>query len=107
VDAEIRAMPGGFSGNFIVQPGVDPAVIELEYVGATELTIDSGGRLRIRGADGVWIDGVPESWQDGPAGREPVESHYELRGGNKFGFTIGSYDTGRPLVVDPPSERAN
>ena len=45
VDAEIRAQPGGFSGNFIVAPGVDPAVIELEYVGATELTVDAAGRL--------------------------------------------------------------
>jgi hypothetical protein len=107
IDAEIRAQPGGFSGNFIVQPGVDPATIELEYVGATELTLDSAGRLRVRAADGVWIDGVPESWQDGPAGREPVESRYELRGGNKFGFILGSYDTGRPLIVDPPSERSN
>jgi hypothetical protein len=107
VDAELKAQPGGFSGNFIVAPGVDPSVVELEYVGATELTIDPTGRLRIRGADGVWIDGLPESWQDGPNGREPVESHYELRGGNRFGFSIGSYDTSRPLTVDPPSEKAN
>jgi hypothetical protein len=107
VDAELKAQPGGFSGNFIVAPGVDPSVVELEYVGATELTIDPTGRLHIRGADGVWIDGLPESWQDGPNGREPVESHYELRGGNRFGFSIGSYDPSRPLTVDPPSEKAN
>ena len=106
VDAEIVAQPGGFSGNFIVQPGVDPAVIELEYVGATELTVDPAGRLHVRGADGVWIDGTPESWQEGPSGREPVESRYELRGDGRFGFVLGSYDPSRPLVVDPPSERA-
>jgi hypothetical protein len=107
VDAEFKAQPGGFSGNFIVSPGVDPSVVELEYVGATELTIDPTGRLRIRGADGVWIDGLPESWQDGPNGREPVESHYELRGGNRFGFSVGAFDPSRPLTVDPPSEKAN
>ena len=27
VDAEIRAQPGGFAGNFIFHPGVDPSVI--------------------------------------------------------------------------------
>jgi hypothetical protein len=107
IDAEIRAQPGGWAANFIVQPGVDPAAIELEYVGATELTVDEAGRMRVRGADGVWIDGTPESWQDGPNGREPVESRYELRGGTRFGFFVGSYDPSRPLVVDPPSERAD
>ena len=107
IDAEIRAQPGGFSGNFIVAPGVDPAAIELEYVGATELTIDAAGRLYVRGPAGLWIDGTPESWQDGPSGREPVESRYELRGAGRFGFVVGPYDPSRPLIVDPPSERAS
>jgi hypothetical protein len=107
VDAELKAQAGGFSGNFIVQPGVDPSVVELEYVGATDLSVDAAGRLHVRTTGGLWIDGTPESWQDGPSGREPVESHYELRGGNKFGFGVGSYDPSRPLVVDPPSERAS
>jgi hypothetical protein len=106
VDAELRAQPGGFASNFIVEPGADPTAIELEYVGVTGLTIDQAGRLHVRGAEGVWIDGTPESWQDGPSGREPVESHYELRGGGRFGFVVGPYDPSRPLVVDPPSERS-
>jgi len=106
IDSVMKAMPGGFSVNFMVQPGVDPSIIELEYVGATELTVDAAGRLHVKTAGGTWIDGTPETWQDGPAGREPVESSYMLLGGNRFGFNIGSYDPSRPLVVDPPSERA-
>ena len=106
VDAEFKGQAGGVVGYFIVAPGADPAAIELEYVGATDLTIDRAGRLHVRGADGVWIDGTPESWQDGPSGREPVASSYELRGGNRFGFIVGPYDPNRPLVVDPPSERS-
>ena len=74
VDAVIRTMPGGWSSNLIVQPGVNPGVIEMEYVGATELTVDRAGRLHVQIADGEWIDGTPESWQDGPSGREPVDS---------------------------------
>ena len=107
VDAEIRALPGGWSANFIVEPGVNPSVIELEYVGATELTVDRAGRLHVRTSDGLWVDGTPESWQVGPSGREAVESHYELRGGGRFGFVVGPYDPSRPLVVDPPSERVS
>jgi hypothetical protein len=106
VDAVIRTMPGGWACNMIVQPGVNPGVIEMEYVGATELTIDRAGQLHIRNADGEWIDGTPESWQDGPSGREPVASSHELRGGNRVGFVVGPYDPSRPLVVDPPSERS-
>ena len=107
IDAEIRVLPGGWAANMIVEPGVDPAVIELEYVGATELTIDPAGRLHVRTANGTWVDGTPESWQVGPSGRELVESSYELRGGTRFGFVVGPYDPSRPLVVDPPSERIN
>ena len=106
IDAVIRTMPGGWACNMIVQPGVNPGVIEMEYVGATELTVDRAGRLHARTADGEWIDGTPESWQDGPSGRESVASGYELRGGNRFGFVVGPYDPNRPLVVDPPSERS-
>jgi len=105
IDVVLRTMPGGSASNMIVQPGVDSSVIEMEYVGATALTVDPAGHLHVQYAGGEWIDGTPESWQDGPAGREPVASSYELRGGNRFGFTVGSYDPSRPLVVDPPSQR--
>ena len=107
IDAEIRAMPGGWAANMIVAPGIDPATIEFEYVGATELTVDPLGRLRVRTENGTWIDGTPESWQIGPNGKEPVQSSYELRGGTRFGFTVGPYDPSRTLIVDPPSERVN
>jgi hypothetical protein len=107
IDAVIRAIPGGWACNLIVEPGVDPGVIDMEYVGATALAIDQAGRLRVRVPGGEWIDGTPESWQDGPSGRESVESHFELRGGTRFGFVVGPYDPSRPLVVDPPSERSN
>jgi hypothetical protein len=106
IDAVIRTMPGGWLCEMIVQPGVDPSIIVTEYVGATELKVDQAGRLHVRSDQGSWIEGTPVSWQDGPAGREPVESSYELRGGNLVGFVVGPYDPSRPLVVDPPSERA-
>jgi hypothetical protein len=106
IDAVIRTMPGGWACNMIVEPGVNPGVIEMEYIGATELTVDRAGRLHVRSAGGEWIEGTPESWQDGPSGREPVASAFELRGGTRFGFAVGSYDPSRPLVVDPPSERS-
>jgi len=107
IDTVIKTQPGGWSSNMIVQPGVDPSIIQLEYVGATELSVDQAGRLHVKTADGEWIDGTPETWQDGPAGREPVQSSYSLLGGTMFGFNVGSYDPSRPLVVDPPSERAS
>src|SRR3712207_7851901 len=36
IDAVIRTQPGGWACDLIVEPGVDPGVIEMEYVGATE-----------------------------------------------------------------------
>jgi len=107
IDAVISTMSGGWSCNLIVEPGADPSAIDMEYVGATALTIDPAGRLHSQGAGGEWVDGTPESWQDGLSGREPVDSSFQLLGGGHFGFNVGSYDPGRPLVVDPPSVRVN
>ena len=104
VDAVIKARPNGVAYDLIVQPGADPGAIELEYVGATELVIEPDGRLRARTPAGGWVEGIPESWQDGPLGREKVSATFELRGGGRFGFVVGPYDLSRPLVIDPPVE---
>jgi len=34
----------------------------------------------------------------------PVDAHYTLLGGGQVGFTLGSYDRGQPLVIDPVLE---
>jgi len=107
VDMVIRATPTGWASNMIVAPGVDPSIVQMEYVGATDLTLDASGRLHIQGPGGEWIDGVPESWQDGPTGRTPVDSSFVLFGGGRFGFNVGGYDPSSPLVIDPPAEPAN
>lgn len=101
IDAVIRTLPTGTAYDLIVQPGTSPSVIDLEYENVTELTIGSDGRLRGRGPAGDWSDSPPESWQDGPSGREMVPTRYQLRGGSRFGFVVGPYDPSRPLVVDP------
>ena len=104
VDMVIRATPNGWASNMIVAPGVDPSTVQMEYVGATSLTLDASGRMHILGPGGEWVDGVPESWQDGPTGRTPVDSSFVLFGGGRFGFNVGGYDPSSPLVIDPPSE---
>lgn len=105
IDTVLKVQAGGFAIHHLVEPGVDPSAIQLEYAGATALKIDEAGRLVVEAARGTWRSSAPESWQDGPNGREPVESHFNLLGGNFFGFSLGAYDPSRPLVVDPPSER--
>jgi hypothetical protein len=107
VDLVIRSTPTGWSSNAIVAPGVDPSTVVMEYVGVTNLTLDAAGRLHIQGTGGEWIDGAPESWQDTPTGRTPVDSSFVLFGGGRFGFNVGGYDTGSPLTIDPPAERVN
>jgi hypothetical protein len=104
VDVVIRTTPTGWASNAIVAPGVDPSTIVMEYVGSTGLSLDASGQMHIQGPGGEWIDGLPESWQDGPTGRTPVDSSYVLFGGGRFGFNVGGYDPSSPLVIDPPAE---
>lgn len=106
VDVVIRTTSTGVAYDLIVQPGADPTVVELTYPDAITLSIEPDGRLRSQGSAGGWIDGLPESWQDGSAGRDSVPTHFELRGGSRFGFVVGPYDPARPVVIDPPMEPA-
>ena len=106
VDAVIKATPNGLAYDLLVQPGVDPAVIDLAYVGATGLAIEAG-RLRTRTPDGSRPSGLPESWQDGPNGRATVTSAFELRGDGLFGFTVGPFGPNRVLLIDLPDAPSN
>jgi hypothetical protein len=106
VDAVVKATPYGLAYDLLVQPGADPSVIDLAYVGATGLTIDNG-HLRTQTPDGNRLSGLPESWQDGPNGRENVDSAFVLRGDGHFGFSVGPFDPSRVLLIDPPDAPTN
>jgi uncharacterized protein (TIGR03437 family) len=84
----------------VVAPGVDPRQIQIVFDGASDLKVDRNGDLLMR-ASGQWLRfRSPTIYQDVRGEKKPVAGHYALRG-RRVGFSVSSYDTSLPLVIDP------
>jgi glucose/arabinose dehydrogenase len=101
IDAAFYGNQNRFEYDFIVNPGSTPAMIDLAFEGASTVTVDDDGDLLIS-VDGEQIRQVrPIIYQEIGGRRIPVEGAYVVRDTNRVGFTVGSYDQGEPLVIDP------
>jgi hypothetical protein len=105
--------------DFVVAPGADPKQVRLHFAGAEKLKLNSDGDLVVVAKNGEIAFHKPVVYQvkDGqltrgqleagqPAGesagqRELVEGKFSLLAKNVVGFTLGSYDRSRAVVIDP------
>jgi len=86
--------------DFVVAPGADPRQIQIVFDGAGKLKVDRNGDLVMRAA-GQWLRfRSPTLYQEIHGEKRPVKGQYALRG-RRVGFTVSSYDTSLPLVIDP------
>jgi uncharacterized repeat protein (TIGR01451 family) len=89
--------------DFVVAPGRDPRVIGLNFTGADRLEIEPASGdllLHVAGGDPV-RQHKPVTYQVIDGTRREVESRYVLAENARVQFEVGSYDTTRPLVIDP------
>jgi len=91
---------------FVVAQGADPSQIRLAYRGAESVSLDEAGQLHVVTPVAGFQDDVPISYQNLDTGRAAVATAYSLPvdgpdGSREYGFELGSYDTSRPLVIDP------
>ena len=91
---------GRLEYDFQVAPGSDPGQAELEFNGAKKLELNDGA-LVIHGEGGSVRLGAPRVYQEIGGKRQSVAGSFVLRGANRAGFAIGSYDHARELVIDP------
>ena len=87
--------------DFVLAPGADAAAIGLRHEGAEALALDKAGNLMVQTSVGTVVEHAPRAWQADAAGhRQAVPCHYELADGT-VRFTLGRYDHGRALTIDP------
>ncbi|HEY4661552.1 MAG TPA: SBBP repeat-containing protein, partial [Terriglobales bacterium] len=87
--------------DFEVSPGSDAHQIELNFKGATNVSVASNGDL-VLGLGGRELRfEAPRVYQKSPAGIETVAGSFVMRGKDTAGFEVGPYDRSRALVIDP------
>jgi hypothetical protein len=87
--------------DFVVSPGADPSRVSLELEGAEDMRLEPGGGLALTAGGQPVLLERPRLFQEIEGKRRPVEGRFRLTGPRSFGFSVGRYDRGHPLVIDP------
>ena len=101
IDLAFHSAGRDFEYDFILQPGRTPQVITVDFVGATDLKMDSEGNLVLATAAGSVCQKKPVAYQVKENRRISVDATYVLKGKTRAGFRVGRYDPSLPLVIDP------
>ncbi len=100
VTVALRARGRSIEKVFTVHPGGAVARIRVGVAGAQALTVDAEGALVARTGLGPVTFTAPVAYQERDGVRHPVAVAYR-RQGFEYGFSVGAYDLGLPLVIDP------
>lgn len=102
IDLVINATEHGTKSDFVVRPGGRVADIRFRYVASDRVEITPKGTLRVSNPLGSIEESAPYVYQ-GESGRpneRKVRASFKLKDG-LLGFSLGTYDPSRTLVIDP------
>ena len=99
VDLRLRSGDTGFKYDLILAAGADPNTISFAYDGADGLEV-LPDRVTIKTSLGDLVETIPLAYQEMNGSRVPINCSYR-KVGEAIGFTLGTYDTGLPVIIDP------
>ncbi|MDD1707586.1 MAG: SBBP repeat-containing protein, partial [Methanoregulaceae archaeon] len=92
---------GFLKREFIVAPGATPSEIIMKYSGQEGLSQDAGGAILIETAAGTLSETAPVCYQVVNGKQVSVPCSYVIGSDGLVTFSVGAYDSGLPLVIDP------
>ena len=101
IDLVYHGNQGQLEYDFEVAPQADPKKIRFALEGARGLRIDSQGDLMVKVDGGELRLRRPVAGQRANARNVPIQVSYNLIGKNEVTFSLASYDTRKPLIIDP------
>jgi beta-propeller repeat-containing protein len=103
IDLKLRQASDGIERIYTVQPGAHPEQIRITLDGASDAKTTASGELRLATGVGQINYQRPLAFQiDSEGRRTPVAIAYLVQPDRiSFGFQVGTYDSSRPLIIDP------
>jgi hypothetical protein len=92
---------GRLEFDLVARSGVDPGKISIGVEGVEQLRLDGDGSLILGDSTANIRFQRPRVFQDFAGVRKDVRCRWALRNGKSIGFDLGSYDSHRPLTIDP------
>src|SRR6266481_2030712 len=87
--------------DFVIEPKADPKRIAISFSGADKLEVDSEGGLIAHLGSGDIRWKKPLAYQESSGGKVEVSVKFVLKHRREIAFEIASYDTTKPLTIDP------
>src|SRR5262249_15221680 len=100
ITLDVRASGKTVEKLFTVKPGADPSRLRMSVAGAQGLRVDGSGALVVGTGLGDVTFTPPAAFQERGGSRVPVKVAYTVSG-QQYGFQLGGYDPGLPVVIDP------
>jgi len=88
----------GFKYTFILQPGVDPNIIQIKYPENTGIQLTTAGNILINSPLGNFTDHAPIANEAQTA--KAVDCSFSLKKG-VVTFNVANYDASKGLIIDP------
>ena len=101
VDLIYYGNQGRLESDYVLAPGADSKQIALLVDGADSLKINLHGDLVLTTSAGEVLLHQPFAYQEVNGARQEIASNFVQRGPRTIGIQVASYDSTRPLVVDP------
>ncbi|HEX6507541.1 MAG TPA: SBBP repeat-containing protein [Chloroflexota bacterium] len=99
IDLAYYGSAGRLEYDWVLRPHANPNAIRFTLEGAGA-RLDAHGNIVLRTRGGEIVQAKPAIYQKIGGIRKLVSGRYVFRGG-RIGFTLGRYDTRRPLTIDP------
>ena len=100
IDVEWYGRRDKLEYDFRVAAGADPSQIALHAKGVESVRLAPNGDLLIEVPGRTIRQRAPVAYQEIGGRRQPVRASYEVEG-RTASFNLGTYDSSRPLVIDP------
>lgn len=103
IGLHLRSYGNNIEKLFLVEPGGYAGQIAMQLEGIDAINVTENGELTVKSGDVALSFTKPIAYQIVDDKKEYVATRYTIKNSEKkiYGFDVGTYDTNKPLIIDP------